>query len=397
MDELISRDNEAAHEARQTLLESEDSSFIAVMIEMMRAAQIGIVEPGNFSIYIQILESLSGQDFGNDWPAWIEWYGGTDLEPPVGFTGWKGQLLGRIDPGFTDFLRDDVPSDIRVEEIQWGGVMVDGIPALDNPEMLSADDADYLLPEEPVFGLYFQGEARAYPLRILDWHEMANDVIGDQPVSLAYCTLCGAAIAFDGIASNGETYTFGSSGFLFRSNKLMYDRQTRTLWNQITGEPVLGDLVGQAVRLDILPVVLTTWDDWRSQHPDTLVVALETGYERVYQPGAAYGHYFSADTTMFPVWQRSDLLETKDRIYAVRLDGQAKAYPLELLLDEGVVNDAVGETEVVLIAQEDEVIVNAESLRAGEVTYSAGAEVRAYTRSGEKFSPGLVKDEVLDS
>jgi hypothetical protein len=397
MDELISRDNEAAHEARQTLLESEDPSFIAVMIEMMRAAQIGIVEPGNFSIYIQILESLSGQDFGNDWPAWIEWYGGTDLEPPVGFTGWKGQLLGRIDPGFTDFLRDDVPSDIRVEEIQWGGVMVDGIPALDNPEMLSADDADYLLPEEPVFGLYFQGEARAYPLRILDWHEMANDVIGDQPVSLAYCTLCGAAIAFDGIASNGETYTFGSSGFLFRSNKLMYDRQTRTLWNQITGEPVLGDLVGQAVRLDILPVVLTTWDDWRSQHPDTLVVALETGYERVYQPGAAYGHYFSADTTMFPVWQRSDLLETKDRIYAVRLDGQAKAYPLELLLDEGVVNDAVGETEVVLIAQEDEVIVNAESLRAGEVTYSAGAEVRAYTRSGEKFSPGMVKDEVLDS
>jgi hypothetical protein len=249
MDELISRDNEAAHEARQTLLESEDPSFIAVMIEMMRAAQIGIVEPGNFSIYIQILESLSGQDFGNDWPAWIEWYGGTDLEPPVGFTGWKGQLLGRIDPGFTDFLRDDVPSDIRVEEIQWGGVMVDGIPALDNPEMLSADDADYLLPEEPVFGLYFQGEARAYPLRILDWHEMANDVIGDQPVSLAYCTLCGAAIAFDGIASNGETYTFGSSGFLFRSNKLMYDRQTRTLWNQITGEPVLGDLVGQAVRV----------------------------------------------------------------------------------------------------------------------------------------------------
>jgi hypothetical protein len=396
MDSLISRDPAAARAARQAVLASEDARFIPVMIEMMRAAQLGLVEQGNFSLYVTVLESLSGETFGGDWPDWIEWYGGTDLQPPAGFTGWKGQLLGRIDPGFIDFLRDDKPRTIRVEEIQWGGVLVDGIPALDNPDMLPAAEADYLLPEEPVFGLFLQGEARAYPLRILDWHEMANDVIGGQPVSLAYCTLCGAAIAFDGSASNGETYTFGSSGFLFRSNKLMYDRETRALWNQLTGEPVLGDLVGQGVQLDILPVVLTTWQDWVTQHPETVVVALETGYERVYQPGAAYGHYFAAEDTMFPVWQRSDLLETKDRIYALRLDGQAKAYPIEVLLEEQVVNDAVGITEVVLVARDDEVIVNAQSLRAGEVTYSAGAEVRAYERSSQVFSPGTGDSELLD-
>jgi hypothetical protein len=397
MDALISGDKEQVQYARQQILESDDPRFIPVMIELMRAAQIGLVDLSDYRPSIEVLELLSSESYGDDWPAWIEWYGATDIEPPVGFTGWKGRLLGRIDPRFSDFLRDDVPSNIRVEEIQWGGVRVDGIPALDNPTMLAADEADYLLLEEPVFGLYLEGEARAYPLRILDWHEMANDVFGDQPVSLAYCTLCGAAIAFDGHASNGETYTFGSSGFLFRSNKLMYDRQTRTLWNQFTGEPVLGDLVGQDVHLNILPVVLTTWEDWKTQHPDTSVVALETGYDRVYQPGAAYGHYFSADTTMFPVWQRSNLLDTKDQVYAVRIDGQAKAYPISTLLDEQVVNDIVGGTKVVLITQNDRVLVEAQSLRAGKVTYSPGAEVRAYERGGEVFSTGTAEDEVLDA
>jgi hypothetical protein len=181
-----------------------------------------------------------------------------------------------------------------------------------------------------------------------------------------------------------------------RSNKLMFDRGSDSLWNQLTGEPVLGEMVGQDVQLDILPVVLTTWADWQAQHPDTLVVDIDTGYERVYLPGAAYGGYFAAEDTMFPVWQRSEQLDTKDRIYALRLGGQAKAYPIEVLLEEGVVNDVIGETEVVLIALDDEVLVDGQSLRDGNVTYSAGASVRAYARDGQEFSPGLSDDEVLD-
>ena len=225
----------------------------------MRANQIGLSVSTNYALAIDSLESLSGQNFGDDWPAWVEWYGKTDFSPPPNFTGWKGQLLGQIDPGFAEFLQDDFPSTVRSEEIMWGGVVVDGIPALDNAGMIPADEEDYLDPAEPVFGISINGDHRAYPLRILDWHEMANDVVGGVPVSLAYCTLCGAGIAFDGRAPDGETYTFGSSGFLFRSNKLMYDRQTRTLWNQLTGEPVLGQLVGTGVKLNLLPVVFTTW------------------------------------------------------------------------------------------------------------------------------------------
>ena len=276
-------------EAVDTILAAEDTRFIAVFIELMRANQIGLLAGAGYSPHIEALETLSGQSFGGDWPAWIEWYGSTSLTPPPGFTGWKGKILGGIDPGFEDFLQDDLPSVIRVEEILWGGVPVDGIPALDNATMIPADEATYLESDEPVFGISINGDHRAYPLRIMDWHEMANDVVGGVPVSLAYCTLCGAGIAYDGRASNGETYTFGSSGFLFRSNKLMYDRQTRTLWNQLTGEPVLGELVDMDIKLNLLPVIVTSWEDWHAQHPDTLVLDINTGHQRPYLPGAAYG------------------------------------------------------------------------------------------------------------
>jgi hypothetical protein len=305
-------------------------------------------------------------------------------------------LLSRIDPQFAGFLQDDHPLRIRVEEIQWGGVLVDGIPALSNPNMIPADQADYLDPSEPVFGIALNSDARAYPLRIMDWHEMANDVVGGVPVSLAYCTLCGAGIAFDGRASDGNSYTFGSSGFLYRSNKLMYDRETRTLWNQLSGEPVLGELAATDVRLSILPLVLTSWSDWLEQHPDTQVLSLDTGYERPYELGAAYGDYFSYDGTMFPVWQRSDELPTKSRVYALYLDGVPKAYSLDRLVEEQVVNDTLGETALVLVAQRGTVEVDGLNQRTGSVTYESGGEVRAFQRGEHNFSPGPQPGILLD-
>jgi hypothetical protein len=384
-------------DALDTVLAANDTRFVSVLIELLRANQIGLLGSTIYQQQIEALETLSGQSFGNNWAEWVEWYGASDLEPPPGFTGWKGQILGKIDPGFTEFLQDEFPSTIRTEEILWGGVVVDGIPALDNAPMIPAVDADYLDPEEPVFGISINGDHRAYPLRILDWHEMANDVVGGVPVSLAYCTLCGAGVAYDGRASDGETYTFGSSGFLFRSNKLMYDRQTRTLWNQLTGEPVLGELVGTGLKLDLLPVVVTTWEDWRTQHPDTVVLDLETGFQRPYVPGAAYGDYFAFDDTMFPVWQRSDLLGAKARIYALQIDGIPKAYPVDTLVEEEVVNDSIGDTPIVLVASRGDITVDGADQRSGKVTYNAGGEVRAYNRGRETYNPGSDADTLLDS
>ncbi len=376
--------------------ESGDERFIPVLIDAFRGWQLRLIRVASASPIIDTLENLSGQSFASDWPAWVEWYGNTDISPPPGFTTWKGQMLGAIDPGFAEFLDDSHPSNLRPEEIQWGGVVVDGIPALDNPVMLEADKAAYLNPEDAVFGLYINDEARAYPLRILDWHEMANDVVGGVPVSLAYCTLCGAAIAYDGRASDGETYTFGSSGFLYRSNKLMYDRQTRTLWNQLTGEPVLGDLVDDDVTLDIMPVVLTTWQEWQNEHPDTLVVDENTGFPRDYTPGAAYGNYFASEETMFPVAQRSDLLPDKEQIFAMRINDAPKAYPLANLIEEGVVNDSHADTNLVLIAPHDLIEVEGDNQFIGQVTYQAGGEVRAYERGEHQFSAGPDEDTLLD-
>ncbi len=388
LDDLVGADRTAVRRAYNRILLAGDQRYIAAFIELMRINMIGVGTPLNFDESVRALEALSGQSFGGDWFDWIEWYGGTDLAPPPGFTGWKGRLLGRIDPGFAEFLRDDLPGEIRVEEIVWGGVRVDGIPALDNAEMIPAVQADYLLSEEPVFGISINGDSRAYPLRILDWHEMANDVVGGVPVSLAYCTLCGAGIGFRGEIEDGRTFTFGSSGFLYRSNKLMYDRQTRTLWNQLTGQPVLGELAGSGIRLDLVPVVVTTWADWQAQHPDTVVLSLETGYARTYEPGAAYGDYFSYYDTMFPVWRRSDLLAAKDRVYALQIEGNPVAYPVDLLVEEIVANHQVGEIPLVLVATRGGILVNGNSLRVGEVRYDAGAEVRAYARAEYVFSPG---------
>lgn len=377
--------------ALDEIVSSGDRRFVGVLIELLRGHELAIVAGRRASV-IDALETLSGEQFGDDWPAWVEWYGGTTLEPPPGFNGWKGGLLAQIDERFSPFLTDESPTSIRTEEIVWGGVAVDGIPALDNPGMVTPAQANYLHPSEPVFGIELNGDARAYPLRIMDWHEMANDVVGGVPVSLAYCTLCGAGIAYHGVASNGTTYDFGSSGLLYRSNKLMYDRQTRTLWNQFTGEPVVGELVGTGVVLERLPVVLADWESWLEQHPDTAVLDVKTGYVRPYELGAAYGNYFRSGDAMFPVWQRRDDLPTKSRVYGLHIDGLPKAYPLAILADERVVNDAVGETPVVLVATRGVVTVWPEP-----VDYEAGGEVRAYERGVETFVPGPDPDTVVDS
>ena len=380
-----------------------DQRFAAVLIDLLWARDSPILREGLDVIeYVDALELLTGAGAGTNRHAWTEWYGATDLEPPPGYTGWKGRLLSSVDPRFGEFLSDEHPSRIRTEEILWGGVLVDGIPPLDQPAMLPPAEVDYLEPGEAVFGIAVGGEAHAYPLRILDWHEMANITIGDVPVSIAYCTLCGAAIAYDGRAPDGQTYTFGTSGFLYRSNKLMYDRVTDTLWNQFTGEPVLGslagalDLAGQPLRLDLLPIVLTTYEDWLARHPETVVLDIETGYARPYEQGAAYGHYFDNPATMFPVWDRSDELRTKDYVYGLRLGGARKAYPIAILADERVVNDTLDGRAIVLVtAQEIDTLGVGRGI--GAVQYPSGGEVRAFERAEHAFTPGTDGDTVLDA
>ena len=329
--------------------QSNDSRYIAPLIDVMPFTR----SRDNFAVLGRALGNLTGERIDrweSPWHDLMVWYGERPkLRPPPGYIGWKGQLFSLVDPRFRLFLYDRAPTSIRVEEIVWGGVVVDGLPALVNPKTTGAEEAGYLRDTEAVFGVSINGDHRAYPLRILDSHEMANDVVGGKPVTLAYCTLCGAGILFD--TAVGETsYEFGSSGLLYRSNKLMYDRKTRSLWNQITGEPVVGKLVGSGIKLPVLPIVLTSWGEWKRRHPDTSVLNRETKYRRDYAIGAFYGDYFASPNTMFPVWKRSQAFPKKERIFAIRIDGVPKAYPLhELNRGGGVVNDTLGSKPLVVI------------------------------------------------
>ena len=154
----------------------------------------------------------------------------------------------------------------------------------------------------------------------------------------------------------GEPTTFGTSGLLYRSNKVMYDRATRSLWHQFTGEPIIGPLADSGIRLPFFPSLLTTWEEWLAEHPDTTVLALETGvykpdfYVPESNPDATYYEYFSSPDTMFPVWIRSQELETKQVVLGLGIGDTYKAYPIVALQRERVVNDKLGGMEVVIIA-----------------------------------------------
>ena len=332
------------------------------------------------------------------WADWMLWQQAhPEIEPFVGFDRFKADLMAAIDPNFRVFLYPGVEHDIRLEEIAWGGVVKDGIPALTNPKLITSVEAKFMTPEELVFGVEINGDARAYPLRILDWHEMFNDVVGGQPVSLAYCTLCGSGILYKTDVEGRESpIIFGSSGFLYRSNKLMYDEETHSLWNQFTGKPVVGELTGSGLELDILPVAITSWSSWLAEHPETKVLSLETGYRRDYTPGRPYGDYFASPSLMFPALVEDERLEAKDYVFAVRADGLAKAWPLTAFEGGRIVNDRIGDLRVALIGDAETRTVRA-FLRDDVVVKATDDPnmVLAGNRSMNVREEGLVSDDGL--
>ena len=328
---------------------------------------------------------LSGKSFGRDWSRWMEWLGQQALPLHRDYPVFKQALFGTIDPSFRQFLHPGHPSEIRIDEIVWGGVKKDGIPSLDHPDMIAANQAEWLKKDEDVFGLAVNGVYHAYPLRILDWHEMLNIDFDGVPITLTYCTLCGAAIPYERQIGD-TTFTFGSSGLLYRSNKLMYDRQTHSLWSSMRGVPVVGKLVGQGIELKRHYVVRTTWQRWRAQHPETLVLNIETGFPLDYQK-SMYEDYFKSSKTMFPVAWRDKALKSKDWVYGVILNGQPKAYAVKKLQKKSLFHDQLAGTQLVVVADQSELAVRfyksadvtfVERPTASELTDQTGARWRMH-------------------
>ncbi len=379
---LFSSDERVREAALRELAEARDPSLLAGLNDVLYYHYV-VREPRNASKIVKAMEAIAGEKSGtNPRDFWTEWIGRhAEIAPKAGYVSFKRSVFERYDPRFRGYFDPLQTYRIRLEEIEWGGVPKDGIPALDRPGFVEASKTAFLKDSERVFGISLGGEAKAYPHRILDAHEMANDVVGGRPISLAYCTLCGSGVLYDGAhpSRNGQNpFTFGSSGLLYRSNKLMYDRSTNSLWNQLTGEPVSGRLAASGIRLERLPVVVTTWGEWKREHPETLVLDPEkTGFDRDYEK-SPYEDYFESRDTMFPVWLKNERIETKEVVFALIVSGQPKAYPIEALKREPLLHDEVGGKSIVL------------------VTNPRSGAARAYETSGHRFISGGSADRLLE-
>ncbi|MFK7993819.1 MAG: DUF3179 domain-containing (seleno)protein [Granulosicoccus sp.] len=321
--------------------------MVIMTIETIQFSQNNTVRNG----LLNVMEEMTGQTLGLNMNAWYQWLWARDEQRHPQYASFKSELYAYLDPRFAAYFNEERQTRIRLDEIRWGGVAQDGIPPLRNPEMISADDADYLDDDNIVFGVAIDGDVRAYPKRILAWHEMFVDEIGGTRYAGVYCTLCGALILYETRYENRD-HDLGTSGFLYRSNKVMYDKATQSLWNTTWGEPVVGPLVGEDIQLKRSYLVTTTWGEWKRRHPDTTVLSLNTGHQRDYGEGVAYRDYFATDELMFAVPSSDERLKNKDEILALQfpdVTSERLAISASFLEKNTVFQHSLGRQEFVVL------------------------------------------------
>lgn len=236
------------------------------------------------------------------------------------------------------------------DDIKSGGPPPDGIPPIDDPKFLAPDEVTFLADAEPVLAVEVEGDARAYPLQIMTWHEIVNDEIGGVPIAVTYCPLCNTGIAFERPTIDGELLDFGTSGKLLNSNLVMYDRQTETYWAQATGQAILGELTGE--QLTFVPARILSFGDWRAGHPDGLVLSRQTGHERPYGENP----YVGFDTSERPFLFSGELderLPATSRVLGIARAGDVVAFPYETVSADAengwaVVTESVAGSPVVV-------------------------------------------------
>ena len=213
---------------------------------------------------------------------------------------------------------------IEQDQILAGGPPRDGIPAINEPKFLPADKAVYLRDTDRILGIEIKGVSKAYPISILNWHEIVNDEIEETHFAITYCPLCGTGVAFSSEV-DGKRLEFGVSGLLYNSDVLLYDRQSESLWSQIKSQAISGQFRGH--RLTRLPITHTNWGDWKQSRPDTLVLSTQTGYSRDYTRNPYQGYEKSRALYFQVSNQAPDTYQPKERVLGLEIDNQFKAYP----------------------------------------------------------------------
>ncbi len=242
-------------------------------------------------------------------------------------------------------------SDQNRKRLKQGCFGKDCIPSIDNPNFLPVAEVDFLEPEEMVISLVMDGTAKAYPLKILNWHEIVNDEVNGEPVLITFCPLCYTGIAFQRVL-DGEPVEFGVSGKLLNNNLVMYDRKTESYWEQLTGKAIVGPKTGE--KLEFINVWTVSWADFQEDHPEGLVLAIPQGSQRDYNY-YPYGDYQTSERVLFENEHEDNRLHRKEIVYGLIVNGQAKAYPEELIQEQlaegGTILDSLGGADLQITYQ----------------------------------------------
>jgi hypothetical protein len=244
--------------------------------------------------------------------------------------------------------QEEERSIVPPEQIVSGGPPADGIPSIDKPKFVQVQKAEEFLEDSDlVVGLNIDGEVRAYPLQILVWHEIVNDKVGGVPIAVTYCPLCFTNQVFNRTMNGGQILEFGTSGKLYNSNLIMYDRTTKSLWSQAMAQGIVGKFAG--VKLERIPFDVAYWKEWKQLYPDSKVLSTDTGSTRPY--GAdPYGDYYTNGDVLFPVSNSDDRLGLKEIVIGLENKGQYKAFKLQEVEDKKVINDQVNGKPIVFFS-----------------------------------------------
>lgn len=273
------------------------------------------------------------------------------------------------------------------EQILSGGPPKDGIPALTNPTTTPVVRAGFLRPDDRVVGVSVGGHSRAYPIRVLNWHEVINDKLGDVPIAVVYCPLCDSVSVLDRRITKDKTVEFGISGVLLNSNVLLYDRTDQALWSQAGLEAISGPHVGTSPKH--LPWEILSFSEWRESHPESTVVTLKTGHRRNYAVNP-YADYFSTERLMFPVARQDDRLPAKTRVVGIRSGDTTRAYPLKALakaVDHRIEDKLDGTTIVIEADQAGQMVRIVETPQDAQVLHTFWFAWAAFHPDSDVYNP----------
>jgi hypothetical protein len=316
---------------------------------------------------------------------------GPSLEHPATDAASLAEPTRTIRPPTTTGSRGEAPAArptptplVPLSEIISGGPPPDGIPPIDEPRYISTEEADeWLADREPVIAVELNGVARAFPLQIMTWHEIVNTEFDGKPAAVTYCPLCNTALVFDREV-DGTVYDFGTSGRLYKSALVMYDRQTGSWWSQVLGQAIVGKLTG--THLELLPSAIVSWRDFKATYPGGLALSRETGHPRPYGANP-YARYDQSGQRPFLFRGEIDRrLDAMERVVGMELNGAAKAYPFSTLAAERVVADTVGGEDIVIFYYAGTASALDQNQIAESRDVGAAAVFRPVTKEGRELT-----------